>query len=115
MRSCTRRALADKEKALGGHPATLQIANNLANILEKRGRYDMAEGLHRRALAGREKALGLDHPTKLQSVNDPARVLHRQGQYNEAGYVPAGTGGQGESNHFYPIDADSKRHYERYP
>jgi tetratricopeptide (TPR) repeat protein len=94
MGSCTGRALADKEKALGEHPATLQNAKKLANILEKRGRYDMAEGLHRRSLAGREKALGLEHLTTLQSINNPARVLHRQGQYNEAGelfrQVPAG-------------------------
>jgi guanine nucleotide-binding protein subunit alpha len=52
--------------------------------------------MHRRALAGKEKVLGVDHPDTLTSVNNLAVVLRNQGKYGEAesmsGRALAGTG-----------------------
>ena len=44
-----------------------------------------AEGLHRRALEGRESQLGAQHPGTLTSVNNLALVLEKQGKLEEAG------------------------------
>jgi hypothetical protein len=49
-----------------------------------RKEYNMAEGLHQRALRGKEKALGPEHPTTLQSVNNLAHLRERQEKYIEA-------------------------------
>jgi hypothetical protein len=38
----------------------------------------------RRALDGREKALGKEHPSTLTSVSNLALVLERQGKYKAA-------------------------------
>jgi len=46
--------------------------NNLAEVLRRQETYETAEEMHRRALEGREKALGLEHPFKLASVNNLA-------------------------------------------
>ncbi|KAH7032570.1 uncharacterized protein B0I36DRAFT_406976 [Microdochium trichocladiopsis] len=40
--------------------------------------------MNRRALDGREKALGKDHPDTLTSVSNLAGVLRHQGKYEEA-------------------------------
>jgi hypothetical protein len=40
--------------------------------------------MHRRALEGREKALGLEHPNTLISVSYLGLVLEQQGKYEEA-------------------------------
>ncbi len=51
------------ETALGlDHPDVAQSLNNLALLYYAQGRYDVAEPLHKRALAIEEKALGPDHP-----------------------------------------------------
>ena len=40
--------------------------------------------MNRRALGGKEKALGKEHPDTLVSVNSLAYLLHQQEQYQEA-------------------------------
>ena len=61
------RALAGYETVLGPeHPDTLTSVSNLGWALERQGKYEEAEAMHRRALKGsekipgREKVLGLD-------------------------------------------------------
>lgn len=46
--------------------------NNLAEVLRRQEKYETAEEMHRRALEGREKALGWEHPFTLASVNNLA-------------------------------------------
>ena len=50
----------------------------------KQGKYTEAEGLFKRALAIREKALGANHPDVGQSLNNLANVYRAQGKYSEA-------------------------------
>ncbi|KAK3613652.1 hypothetical protein LTR56_027755 [Elasticomyces elasticus] len=88
-----RRALKGYEKALGPeHPHTLTSVsnlaqvlqcqgNNLALVLQCQGKYKAAEEMDRRALKGREKALGPEHHDTLTSVNNLAQVLQYQGKY----------------------------------
>jgi Tfp pilus assembly protein PilF len=52
--------------------------------LSRQGKYEEAEAMHRRALKGREKVLGLEHPDTLASVNNLGVVLERQDKYEEA-------------------------------
>ncbi|PVH92133.1 hypothetical protein DM02DRAFT_544302, partial [Periconia macrospinosa] len=56
----------------------------LALVLESQGKYEAAEAMNRRALGGREKALGKEHPDTLASVYCLAFLLHRWGRYEEA-------------------------------
>lgn len=51
---------------------------------ESKGKYEQAEEMNRRALEGREKALGKEHPNTLTSVYCLAYLLHQQGKYQEA-------------------------------
>jgi len=44
-----------------------------------------AEGLHRRALEGKESQLGPQHPDTLTSVHNLAVLLQKQGKLEEAG------------------------------
>ena len=52
--------------------------NNLAGVLERLGKYEEAEGTHRRTLALKESVLGKKHPSTLGSMNNLAGVLERQ-------------------------------------
>jgi tetratricopeptide (TPR) repeat protein len=58
--------------------------NNLGIVYERQGDYGEAEGLHQRALATREKALGRDHPDVAQTLSNLANVYNAQGRYGEA-------------------------------
>jgi hypothetical protein len=49
-----------------------------------REKYRATEAMNRRALEGREKALGPEHPSTLTSVNNLALVLPDQGMYKAA-------------------------------
>jgi Tfp pilus assembly protein PilF len=50
------------EKALGHeHTFTLETVNNLGLLSYRQGRFDDAERMYDRALAGKEKALGHEH------------------------------------------------------
>jgi hypothetical protein len=55
--------------------------NNLAEVLRRQEKYEMAGKIHRRALEGREKAPGLEHPFILASVNS---LVGGQGKYEAA-------------------------------
>ncbi|KAI1846943.1 hypothetical protein JX265_014012 [Neoarthrinium moseri] len=63
---------------------TLMSVGILAGVLRFQGKYEEAEVMNRRALDGREKALGADHPSTLTSVGNLALVLGDQGKYEEA-------------------------------
>ncbi|KZP22297.1 hypothetical protein FIBSPDRAFT_824649 [Athelia psychrophila] len=62
------------------------IANeSIAGYFVSRGRkFNEAESLYARALAGKETQLGADHPSTLTTVNDLAVLYERKGQFNEA-------------------------------
>jgi tetratricopeptide (TPR) repeat protein len=92
-----RRALAGKEKVLGPeHPDALTSVHNLAvfleysiarkdlNVLERQNSYDEIEQMHRRVLAGDEKALGLEHHYTKDSVHNLVGFLRSQGRNSEA-------------------------------
>jgi Flp pilus assembly protein TadD len=74
-----------QEEALGAkHPSTLIYVNNLAQLLQARGKLDEAEPLFLRALQGKEEALGAKHPHTLTSVNNLAFLLKARGKLDEA-------------------------------
>ncbi|KAK8009195.1 kinesin light chain [Apiospora marii] len=90
---CARQA--GEETVLGHeHPDTLGSMNNLANVLDRQGKYVEAEEMHRQTLALRETVLGREHPDTLDSVNALAIVLGNQGKYEEVaqqqGQAPVG-------------------------
>jgi len=53
---------------------------SLGDVYRRHGGYDKALEWYRRALAGREKALGADHPDTLVTVNQMALVFYNKGQ-----------------------------------
>jgi nucleoside phosphorylase len=55
-----------------------------ASVLQDQGKYEAAEEMNRRAMAGCEKVLGVDHPDTLTSVSDLASVLQDQGKFEAA-------------------------------
>jgi tetratricopeptide (TPR) repeat protein len=57
--------------------------NNLALVYRAQGKYEEAEGLLKRALAIREKALGSSHPDVGQSLTNLANLYLHQGKYGE--------------------------------
>jgi hypothetical protein len=64
---------------------TLNSVDNLARVLRDRGKkYEEAEEMHRRALAGREKELGENHPYTLTGVYSLAYLYHIQGNTQAA-------------------------------
>jgi hypothetical protein len=52
--------------------------------LADQGKYEAAEEMHRRALTGCEKVLGVEHPETLTSISNLALVLQDQGKYRAA-------------------------------
>jgi tetratricopeptide (TPR) repeat protein len=58
--------------------------NNLAELLRSQGKYEEAEPLYQRALAGCEEALGPAHPSTLSSVNNLAGLLQDRSKHEEA-------------------------------
>ncbi|WBB88189.1 tetratricopeptide repeat protein [Micromonospora sp. WMMC264] len=65
-------------------PHTLQIRNNLADIMRWQGRYAEAETGYREVLAARIRLLGADHPDTLSTRHHLAVVMQEQGRYAEA-------------------------------
>jgi tetratricopeptide (TPR) repeat protein len=58
--------------------------NNLAFLYQDQGKYADAEPLYKDALAGQQKALGLDHPDTLTSMNNLTFLYCHQGKYADA-------------------------------
>ena len=50
-------------------------------MLQARGRYEEAEQLFRRALTGKEKALGADHPSTLNTIKSLALLYYESRRY----------------------------------
>jgi len=63
---------------------TCDEACTLGNTFSRHGRYKQAVELYERALAGREKALGVDHPDTLSTVHNMAFVFGKQGHDEKA-------------------------------
>ena len=59
--------------------AASRLLNQTGTLAQYLGDYSAAEPLYRRALAGRERALGPDHPDTLLSVNNLAYLLQAKG------------------------------------
>ena len=66
------------------HPSTLTSMNNLALVLDRQGKYEEAEGMHRQTLALSETELGKKHPETLISAYCLAYLLHQRKQYKDA-------------------------------
>jgi hypothetical protein len=58
--------------------------NNLALVLQDQDKYDEAETMSRRALAGRETVLGPEHPDTLVSVFCLATLLEELENFEDA-------------------------------
>ena len=102
------------EKVLGKeHPNTLSSMNNLALLLNRQGKYDEAEPIHRQTLALREKVLGKEHPDTLLSVYCFARLFHQKKQYHDALllYQRACTGHEKILGLNHPITVACSKHY----
>jgi tetratricopeptide (TPR) repeat protein len=54
------------------------------SVLERQGKYEEAEAMHRQALEAREKVLGREHPDTLTSVNSLAYLLAKLCDYKES-------------------------------
>ncbi|MCJ1313658.1 hypothetical protein MMC25_007337 [Agyrium rufum] len=78
----------DREFLIGTTEGGLDINSVSATwfglFYQGQGRYDEAETLFERALAGREKKLGPEHPDTLGTVENLATVYRNQGRYGEA-------------------------------
>ena len=66
------------------HPDTLGIIQNLAIVYRKKGRYNDAEELYKRALANNEEKLGPDHPDTLRIASNFAICLQYLGRVSDA-------------------------------
>ncbi|OCK88016.1 uncharacterized protein K441DRAFT_591444, partial [Cenococcum geophilum 1.58] len=75
--------------------------------------YEAAEEMNRRALEGREKALGKEHPDTLASVYFLAFLLHQQQQYEAASvlYQRAGSGYKRALGPEHPTTVACSKHY----
>src|SRR5215475_10689847 len=67
-----------------GHPDYAVALNKLGIVYWKQGKYSEAEGLHKRALAIREKALGANHRDVGQTLHNLALVYADQRKYGGA-------------------------------
>ena len=63
---------------------TLLRSTNWASCIRGKGKYREAEGLYKRALVIREKALGASHPDVAQPSITWVCVIRAQGKYSEA-------------------------------
>ena len=83
-------ACMQNDREIMGNPRGSAIAHrNYSTILfasyyQSSGRYDDAEKLYKRALAGREEQLGPDHPDTLRTVQNLANVYSDKGRYDDA-------------------------------
>ncbi|KAK6356806.1 hypothetical protein TWF718_001147 [Orbilia javanica] len=61
-----------------------QRITNIALAFQLQGRYDKAIQWYQRAIAGREKILGVNDPSVFHILNNMALVFFRQGKYDKA-------------------------------
>jgi tetratricopeptide (TPR) repeat protein len=77
--------LTGSEKALGRESSSyLATAWALAGVLKKQKKWDLAEEMMKRTIAGQEKTFGLDHNSTLISLMGLAELLNGRGKYGEA-------------------------------
>ena len=62
----------------------LTSVGNLALVLQEQGKYEVADEMNLRVLAGYEKVLGVEYPFTLASVSNLASLLQDQGKYEAA-------------------------------
>jgi serine/threonine protein kinase len=80
-----RKALALDRKSLDPEaPETIEVMNNLAQLLKDEGKLTEAEQLLRQTLAARRRKLGADHPDVLGTESNLAQLLQAQGRLTEA-------------------------------
>ena len=82
--SVAERALAIAERQGAEQLNTASALNLLGLLYAAQGRYADAEPVYKRALALREKALGLEHPSVGTSLNNLAELYRLQGRLAEA-------------------------------
>ncbi|KAJ5630438.1 uncharacterized protein N7484_010538 [Penicillium longicatenatum] len=74
------------------HPDTLTSVGNLGLVLDRQGKYEEAEAMHRRALAGYGEVFRREHPFTLTSFEHLRAALEGQGKYIRGrGDKPTGT------------------------
>ena len=96
------------ERVIGReNPATLDSMNNLALVLDSRGKYEAAEEMHRATLELREMVLGRQHPDTLNSMNNLVKVLREQGKRTEAEHIHQQTLVQEDGEH--PLEAEEEQ------
>ncbi|KAJ6003887.1 hypothetical protein N7540_013169 [Penicillium herquei] len=76
------KSISDDHKEDRLHVATISF--NCGWYLQRRGAYEEAEVMYRRALEAREKVHGREHPNTLSCVNNLGNVISSQGKYEEA-------------------------------
>ena len=60
------------------------VANYVAKLYEKQGKYDEAKLLYMDFLEQYQVILGLEHPNTLNTMNKLAELYEKQGKYDEA-------------------------------
>ncbi|RMZ88350.1 hypothetical protein DV736_g4421, partial [Chaetothyriales sp. CBS 134916] len=63
---------------------SMDIMNNLANVLKHLGKYEEARQIHQQTLDLKKKILGDEHPDTVSSMSNLANVLQHLGKYKEA-------------------------------
>lgn len=77
--------VAERARILGPNSKdTLSAESMLAIVLVDQGKYEAAEEMNRRALAGSEKVLGEEHPDTLTSVSNLAFLLEEMDDFAAA-------------------------------
>jgi tetratricopeptide (TPR) repeat protein len=67
-----------------GHPDIAGNRANLAEALQRLGRYEAAEAMYREALSSMRRSRGPDHPFVATIMNNLARTLRSRGRFAEA-------------------------------
>ena len=85
----------------------------LAGMLDRQGKYEEAEAMHRQTLALSEKVLGKEHPDTLTSVYSLAHLLAKQNLYDDAAtlYQRACDGDSMVLGDDHPTARACQRHY----
>lgn len=79
--------LLDNQACRNIPPSRLDQATYISELLAKQVQLSAAEGIYLRALAGKEKALGLEHTSTLNTVNNLGNVYRDQDKLNEAEHM----------------------------